>query len=287
MTDQPSLPPPDRVQEYIKRWRSLDLKDAEDADIDRSLRDLMNGLLVIPKTEKDGPSISTFYRARKKGDESLWRDFQDLLYPPHAPLGRCNAAGDPVLYCSRKDAVALREIRAKIGDEVALVKYMVVTPKPNLKLAVVVGEANPTNIADGVPVFSGRELESYEILRGFIKEEFTKPVCETKDFRYKISASICRTWFDHHVDGWLYPSVQSSNEECIALRASFVDSREVKIVSAELIQVVDVQDGCFHATPLQMCRGLESALEWVPVANPTSRLICNDRHLHSHSFVIP
>lgn len=256
VSDPEKMVSPRVVLELIEQWRSLDLPRMHESEINEALRELINGLRTVVSSTREG-EIRTIYRARFKRRKNgknykdwPWRDIQALIHPvgPDIPLGRCNSDGESVLYCADKFNTALREIRAEEGDEVVLIEYNVI----RAALSNVVGDLNPTTVETGEPIFEGDELVSFQIVRDFIRSEFTKPVRAETRHLYRVSAAICREWFDDSLDGWIYPSVESPAHECFVLRGSSVEKRiAIKPNRTSLVRVFAVQDRCFAVQSLK------------------------------------
>lgn len=136
---------------------------------------------------------------------------------------------------------SLREIRARPRDRVVLIGYRIC----DAELSVVVPSAKLTAL-DGSRLFSRAGEVSFLILREFIRSEFTKPVATGTELLYRVTEALCRIWLDApHLHGWTYPSVESPQQTCFALKKTFVDSPCCAVTSAELIDVLGEQDRCF------------------------------------------
>lgn len=215
------MPSPSRVEECIKKWRSLDFTSTTDDELDSHTKAFMTDLgeYVTAKWEREGEPVE-LYRVRPLDETWPWRARSEFLCPSPSLMrrSRCNAPGTSVLYCARLASTAVRETQQLPGQSFALFCYRVASP---LALARVLG---PTSVPN---VLAGDQLASYHILRTFVQEEFTRHD-EGEGAQYRISASLCRVWFGsstHH--GWLYPSVEASGQECIALKHEAVSKVEV------------------------------------------------------------
>lgn len=229
------LPSPDHVKGCIESWRSLDLLDATDAEIEESLlelRDRIGSWLVQRRTTR----FLDLYRVRRDGDRfDTVDDFWTLRPCRVEKPGRCNMEEQPVLYSAPKAVTALEEMNARPGDRIVLIHYQ---GRHQVGVDRIVGFEDP-NPRDGKRIIEGDNLTSYQLLRTFLQEEFTKPVPEGEEHLYRTSAAICRTWTDGaDNDGWLYPSVKSMSRENVALLPA--SARKSLIVKqAFLAEVID------------------------------------------------
>ena len=276
--EDPPMASPAEILELIETWRLLDLPRMDDAGIEEALRELLYGLRSVSRSTRRIRGIKRIYRARLKRRRGAqndanwpWIDSQHLVHPVGGwvPLGRCNLSGESALYCAYDFVTALREIGVEEGDEVVLIGYDLV----DADLARVVGPFNPRRYGSDEPIFEGDELVSYHIVRDFIRSEFSKPVGTETRHLYRVSAAICREWFDESLDGWVYPSVESPARECLALRDTSV-SRRVSIRGATLARVFAVQGRCFAVEKLKKAIIHEDqTVHWTPCA-AQSQWVC-------------
>lgn len=279
--DEDDAPPeplvrPLQALALIEHWRSLDLPRMTDTSIEAALRTLITGLNSVVVTHRTLPGFRPLIRARLKRRKNSgndkdwpWRRVQHLLHPTKdVRLGRCNTEGESALYCADKSVTACRELRVREGDEVVLISYLL----RNATLGVLVGPANPSPHDTRIPLFEGEQLISYQLIRDFVRTEFTKPVGIDTNHLYRVSAAICREWFDESVDGWVYPSIESPANECTAIRARCVD-RVIRIKDAALVRVFGVQDRCFAVEKLQQAIiHDDDTIDWRPQRDKTQWL---------------
>ena len=226
-----NLPKPSHVQECIEHWRSRDLRRATDAEIEASFAELTDkmGSSVIQRST----SSPTLWRVRRNGIR--FNSPSDFWSPPpeSTKLGRCNVAGEAVLYCARSAITAIDELVLNVGDEIVLINY----GSRDIRLDRIVGWFDP-NPEAGERILEGDDLCSYRILREFLFSEFTKPVGVGTEFLYRLSAAVCRVWTVPDSDGWRYPSVKSFGGENVAIKASAANKLQIK--QASLAVVVDL-----------------------------------------------
>lgn len=275
MTDEEPwrMPAPSLVLECIERWRSLDLRSATDAEVARQISSLIDDLGEYTTSAITYSGLRKLYRVRPLDKSFPWSSPQDFLYaPPHrAKRGRCNLPNDPVLYCSPKKVTALQEMLTGISEATpanrfAMIDYAVIG---EFSLAQLVGPFDP-NPKRGPAILSGQALLSAQILREFVRSEFTKPVGAGTEYLYKISAAICRVWFDpKEYHGWKYPSVAAPDEECVALKRGFADSKQVTISRVEVLDLLpQTVPGVWD---MEVCFELDDGGCWVPPQKPTKR----------------
>ncbi len=275
MTDEEPwrMPAPGRVLECIEEWRALDLRSATDAQVERHLSKLIKDLGEYTTSAITRRGYTKFYRVRPLDESFPWTSPGDFYYTPpeRTKRGRCNLPSDPVLYCCPKKVTALQETLTGIGqatpaNRFAMIEYAVLG---EFSLAQLVGPFDP-NPRKGPPILSGQELLSAQILREFIRAEFTKPVGAGTEYLYLISAAICRVWFDpQEYQGWKYPSVAAPNEDCIALKRSFVDTEQVTITRVEVLDLLpQATSGVWD---VEVRFALDDDDRWVPPKKPTRR----------------
>jgi len=94
-----SLLAPTHVMSCIEKWRSLDLRKKTDSEIDSELSELLDSLKKydVSRVQKH---FLKLWRIRKF--KYLFKDVSECWEPPASktPMGRCNAAGTPILYVS-------------------------------------------------------------------------------------------------------------------------------------------------------------------------------------------
>ncbi len=242
-----TLPSPSHVLECIEKWRSLDLRKKTDLEIDSEMSLFLDSLGIF---DMSGVSSHYFKLWRVRKFNSLIKNISECWEPPakNSKMGRCNAKGSPVLYVSKKLKTPFEEMPIQIEEQVYLIQYKTTQPL-NLK-RVVPKEFRQTDIS-GKPFYDKDSMLSYQILREFVRSEFLKPVGKGTEYLHRISASMCRIWFnDSESDGWIYPSVQSPNDFNIALKPEAAhkklqikDVRIVKMVNKkEIIKSRNIKD---------------------------------------------
>ncbi|NUM37272.1 MAG: RES domain-containing protein [Candidatus Brocadiae bacterium] len=235
MEDYIKLPHPSRVLSCIEKWRKLDLRKKSDLQIDKALISFLNllGSFSVSKTYKNS---SKLYRLRKF--EYLIKDTSECWEPPakDAKMGRCNVKGKPVLYVSEKLKTPFEELLIKPDEHVYIIKY---EQMEHLNLTRVVPEDFIETQIDGEPLYDKDGMLSYQILREFVRSEFLKPVGKGTEYLHRISASMCRVWFDdENSEGWIYPSVPSPNDLNIAIKPESAH-KKLRIKDIRIVKMVN------------------------------------------------
>lgn len=178
--------------------------------------------------------------------------------------GRCNRAGEPLLYVAPNAITALDEMEVAIGERLVLMRYRCTS---QLQIDRVVGYEDP-NPKQGDRILDGDDLLSYQILREFIQTEFTRYVLPGNEHLYRVSAAICRSWTaSESNDGWLYPSVKSTNRENVALKPTSADN----LLVLKHVYLLDVTNTRVAKTRFGLVQGI--ALRGVDSADVTGAVV--------------
>ena len=235
MTDLPwTLPNPSLVMKSIEKWRNLDLRKMTDSELDSELSEFLDSLVTYPVSILQ-KSFFKLWRVRKFN--YLFKDISECWEPPpdKTPMGRCNAEGNPVLYISEELNTPLEELNVSFGEQFYAIKYKCLD---HLNLKNIVPEDLLSTDKEGQPIYDHESMLSYQILREFVRSEFLKPVGKGTEYLHRISASICRVWFNNNdFDGWLYPSVQSPLEKNMAIKPTSA-KRKIKIIDLRIARLV-------------------------------------------------
>ena len=211
------------------------MRKRSDSEIDTALSSFLDSLVEFSVLNvKKNPS--TLWRLRKF--HHLIRDVSECWEPPSAntKLGRCNAEGSPVLYVSENLRTPFEELFIQTNEQVYIIKYKQIE---RLNLKIIVPEELDLTDQEGNPIYDKDSMLSYQILREFVRSEFLKPVGLGTEYLHRISGSMCRVWFDgKDSDGWLYPSVQSSNDLNIAIKTESAH-KKLKIEDVRIVRMVD------------------------------------------------
>lgn len=229
------LPHPSHVVTCIEKWRSLDLRKMGDSDIDKELSSFLDSLGEFSVSAIKENSF-TLWRLRKF--DHLIKNVSDCWEPPPetTKLGRCNAACSPVLYVSKQLKTPFEELFIQPNEQVYAIKYKQIE-RLNLKI-IISQELNVTD-QEGNPIYDNDSELSYQILREFVRSEFLKPVGIGTEYLHRISASMCRVWFNaDDSDGWIYPSVQSSGDFNIAIKPESAH-KKLKIEDVRIVRMVE------------------------------------------------
>lgn len=209
------MPSQDLVLRSIEKWRKLRLRSITPEIMVREMG-LLRRCLGQDIVQRRTSSSLDLWRVRKLDPGETPVSHAELWEPPPAKarLSRCNPEGQPVLYCSPRASTALEESRVRVGDRVLLVRYEALM----LRLVQIVGDFEPRTI-DGARILSDEGLRAYQILREFLRAEFTQVVGDEHRSLYCISSAICQVWRDANgCDGWIYPSAFLPTAENVAVQ---------------------------------------------------------------------
>ena len=170
-----------------------------------------------------------FYRARLNTNGKSFKNGSELWHPPaeFVRLQRFNFESSPKLYVSRNINTCIKEIRAKEGDRVTLVRLKL-RPRTPMICGLEVGIAESAAYKSGVGAILPRYNPLDPRLRSgalsnerlsAIRQWLTK-IClryvasDDADSKYRVSAAICDIFFDVPQVGMLwYPSVMDPQYE--------------------------------------------------------------------------
>lgn len=217
------LSDPIEILRHIEEWRTFDLRnssfDAVEARV-KELRDRVGRAIITRRTT----SLPKLWRVQRFQPDRDWGRASSVLCRPGGAqsIGRCHGVGDCVLYCATDAATAfeeVRDVRAVPGAEFVLIQYK---GSKNFSLNKVVGNPVPRAL-DGTNLISGAHLIAYQIMREFVRTEFTRVVGSGTEYLYMLSAAFSRHWADYdRYHGWLYPSERSFGGENVCLKESAI-----------------------------------------------------------------
>ncbi len=228
------MPHPSLVLECIEKWRNLDLRKLPNDEIDNQLLDFLNNLVIYTVTTLNTTPFR-LWRIRKFN--YLFKNIEECCEPPCAitPPGRCNAKGSPVLYTSEDLETPFEELSVKPEEQVYVIKYDVVE---ELNVKRIVPKAFIEKDNKNKPLYDPESMISYQILREFVRSEFLRPVGKGTEYLHKISASMCRVWFNNEKsDGWVYPSVQTPTKNNFALKPESA-RKKLKIIDVRIVRLI-------------------------------------------------
>lgn len=224
----------EEIQERIRVIESLDLADVPMDMLVEQVQALCQGYATITRRI----SMRAAYRARKSA--LLFPNVRELWYPPARVLtsiGRCNAAYEPVFYCSDSEGTAILETRPTVGDKVTVLQAIPRSPirQPRVFEVGLPEHVSPNNPKipagqlhdddEAVKVVGGKDnLAKLRTVRAFLVREFTRIVEPGNEHEYKTSLAITRFHADDSIDGLWYPSIASNRLGTnLALRTGAAD----------------------------------------------------------------
>lgn len=220
---------PEDILKVIEKWRQYDFRKKNTEDVFEEVNTFFTSIEKLPVSETPLVYPFSLWRIREWKNELFTKE--DQFFEPKpvyctAPQ-RCNIEGEPMLYTSVNKSTPIDELNYKPDKNIYLIKYE--TRETLHLIRPYCMDLHPTN-DKGKEIYDRDSLLSYQIIREFLRTEFTKPVSKGTEYLYKISASFSKLLLDNNknVDGILYSSIQSPLEENIAI-LSEARSTKVKI----------------------------------------------------------
>lgn len=218
---EPDLPiklkNPEDILEVIEKWRQYDFREKSTKNVFEEVNTFFNSIGKFPVSITPLNHPFNLWRIREWKNE-LFKE-EDQFWEPKPIFSngpqRCNIAKEPMLYTSVNKKTPVDECNYKPDKNIYLIKYETLDTlhlvRPYCK------DFHPNY--EGKEIYVRNSLLSYQIIREFLRAEFTKPVGKGTEYLYKISASFskCLLANRENVDGILYSSIQSPHEENIAI----------------------------------------------------------------------
>lgn len=159
------------------------------------------------RDEKDGkvncnlPKQVSFTEIQEEKD--LWNPPTEIV----KDWGRLNKPGESLLYLTPKVETATEEARIGENELFALAEFTL------LEDIVVTCIGTKQEYDER---FTKEEINKMKLIELFLKNQFCKEVGEGKEYLYKISEVLSKTFFtlQEGVDAWYYPSIANKNDEC-------------------------------------------------------------------------
>lgn len=256
---------PDHKHEVVDVLNRLDLAMATIDEIAERLGPLIVGHQVAYSRCRVG---SQLFRGRLMTTRP--RYLSEMSYPPAevTPLGRCNRAGSPRLYCCSAREAVFFEINPTVGSTVCVVEWATTSP-------MLVNHAGYT--AETFRAFSreiGPEIKSRidaipagtETVATLLGGLLTATVPRGEEHRYKITAAIASVMSDAEIfDAFMYPSVaMTAFADNLAIKPSFSDNN-LAFVRAEFARVENVGDHLFEVRVVDSASQVEAdgGIRWI------------------------
>ena len=185
--------------------------------IQKEVQHFMRGYVDIVTTY----NIESLYRGRKwSSKEPCPTHIDELLCPPINKIekyGRINTPKEQVLYLSETPQTIYYEIRAKEGDEIILLR---ITPKEK-KIPFRVSSFVRNNIGYNPLSLNTVMAETLDLvgnefnlkkvieIRNQVADILQKEVTLYNEAYYKLTSSFSKSIFREHIDGVIYPSIQT------------------------------------------------------------------------------
>lgn len=218
----------------IDKWCKINLKTIKESELQRSLLETLSGLMVNSAVYDS----QEFYRVRKIDTIDQIKFKSDIWYPPKKyckKMGRLNLPNESKLYCSLDKATPFIECDIQVGDRVAFITY-VIKNDSRLQLTNIVNDNEPDGLNE-----SGRI--AYNIIKSFIRNEFTKPVGFGTEYLYRVSNRICIDLMDiPNCDGFIYPSIATfQNTYNVAIKPESAD-KSLDFKCVEILEVTNINE---------------------------------------------
>jgi hypothetical protein len=234
--------------DQLQRWK-IDL-------IRRNLRQRLGGYGVVAKHINPGQLL---YRG------VLWTDrptlVEHLWHPPvgKAQLSRANREGQPLFYACKAAAGVCFELRAKVGDRIAISEWDLIEPLWMHNLGYHDAALNRMGVSARGPRMAlthplRNETKQNEKLRRALSLAFTEEIAPDTAYRYKQTIAICELMFHdaspfpiyadgpkyEEASGAVYPAIQMLGAaDNVVIFPKFVESslrlRSVRYVMVDAI----------------------------------------------------
>ncbi|MFC3335408.1 RES domain-containing protein [Flavobacterium palustre] len=207
-------------------------------------------------------TFNGFYRARvhnhlegnfdKNGVLHKFTNETEFWNPPssNVKMGRCNADGESIFYCSSDFVTAVLEVKPKVGDYITVVNFksFYIEEVPQFRINPI-GKNYLMKISSLQNLFGGYVLdEGQNEIESFLDELFHQNVDENDIYKYKLSVAISHIFMTDgtnikkdifKTDGLLYPSIVRNQESyCFALKPWWVHCF-FKISTIQTIQIIE------------------------------------------------
>lgn len=240
----PEQLPLNKIQEIIKKLKSIDLKDADINIIKKQIS------TITVTHKKKTPKLyagQKFFRGVKWPAKTL--NVNQLSYPPVNLVNtfhRCGRVNHPLFYCSNAMEAVFYELNCSKGDTISLSEW----ESTQELLVNHVGYHKPTleqlKSKRSIPWWGvdGNEPDMKEsdlTINKFLAEEFTKTVPIAKEYLYKTSVAIAEQHFQQEMfDGLMYPAIaMKGNADNFALKPHTVDNKLI----LEKVEYIEITGG--------------------------------------------
>lgn len=215
----------------IERYKKADLKRISDKELFNLTLETLPSCNVCYRVIPTGTRL---YRLRKIEQGKIYKSINELGYPPAKYVktrGRFNEKGESILYVSFDEITTFHEVKAKVGEEYALIEYEI-TSEEGINVTAV-GMMEPTEIQG----LNETGKVNHKIIEQFLYTEFTKDVGVGSEHLYRISTMLAKNFLDMpNCEGYLYPSVALGRKPNIAIKPEIADEK-VKVRSVRNIRV--------------------------------------------------
>lgn len=201
-------------------------------------------MALVPTLSSCYVQGTRFYRIRAIPKDDLvlpprsMSKVSDCWEPPKelVRIGRLNRDSEPLLYTSPvSPMVAIDELKVADGERCSVIVYEAVE---DVNVTVIGGDHPATAALDEAGALK------LEMIRGFLRDEFTRDVGRGTEYLYRISEIIAKDWFDlppEMHDAWCYPSIADKGRWNVAFRPK--DRRKLRLVGVQIARPCTLPDG--------------------------------------------
>lgn len=233
------------LKRRISIFQNIDIQRLSDKELEDKIDEVLS--IEIDGGIKIHSSLSEyslfdvgtrFYRVRKlintdmpnrdlKKVSSYWNPPQKYVNK----YGRLNKPRESLLYTALNPCTAIRETNLMSGNPFVLCVYEAIKP---LRFSWIGGIAD----YDLNRIKNKKTIESLELMRKFLVDEFTRVIPDGQESLYRITEIIAKKYYTFPDDaGWRYPSIKNNYEDNICFHSERV-MYNVKLVGA-LIATLD------------------------------------------------
>lgn len=280
----PKLPPPHKINKYIRNITAIDLQRAEIDSLAEKLEVLFRGYRISSPVLSIGQIL---YRGVKWKDKPSFR--HQASYPPPEMVTtyqRANRPGQPMFYSSIAREGAIFELRPMPGDHIAVSKWKLARKVIVNNIGYLKSAFENLGSSRSVPLSWGHDdtfplAERNKLVARFFATQFTKIVPPGNEHEYKMCTAIAekhyigkilseRSFGHEYGDtsrfgGLIYPTISMrANADNIALLPEVADTNLTPL-SVEWLRIdAEGPDFGYQVTMLDFANsfGPTGEIEW-------------------------
>jgi hypothetical protein len=243
------------LEEIKQAICTMDLRVAEDKEIAELVQRLIYGYgLFVPRLK---PPVR-LYRGRSCLKP---KNISELIYPPVGKtlIGRANAAGDPVFYCSMDFHTPTFEASIALGDSYTLSTWETTV---DMTINAIGYTRSAFEKLDSERVDCGWNFTHTDENRAeFLAQLFTERVPDDQRYRYRFTNALAKFMSADLFSGIMYPAIaRHANGDNLALNRAYADSLKFIEVRFWILKEITV-DARRRANGRKIFTELDSARE--------------------------